>query len=116
MSSAGVFRETRPTAVVIEQYPDWLETIDFVNKNAPQSCVLALSARTAIHDIFIDRLAAVLRPGKILEIPANALRLSECERIADLFDRYGLWGDLAARSMPAKLKHLRQTCLTRNGT
>jgi len=106
----SVFRETLPTLLVIEQYPDWLDTIDFISKNAPQNCVLALSARTSVHDIFVDRLASVLKPGKVLEIPTNTLRLSECERIADLFDKYGLWGDLAARSMPAKLKHLRQTC------
>lgn len=106
----AVFRALRPTLLIIEQYPDWLDTIAFISKNAPQSCVLALSARTAVHDIFVDRLASVLKPGKVLEIPANALRLSECERIVDLFDRYGLWGDFAARSRPEKIKHLRQTC------
>jgi hypothetical protein len=106
----AVFRLARPTLLIIEQYPDWLDTIDFISKNAPQNCVLALSARTSIHDIFVDRLASALRPGKVVEIPANTLRLGECERIVDLFDRYGLWGDLAARSKPYKIKHLMQTC------
>ena len=92
-----VFRLTRPTLLVIEQYQDWLDPIDFISKNAPASCVLALSARTGVHDIFVDRLASKLRPGKVVEIPANTLRLGECECIVDLFDRYGLWGELAAR-------------------
>jgi hypothetical protein len=60
----AVFREPRPALLIIEQYPDWLDTIDFISKNAPQSCVLALSARTSIHDIFVDRLASLLKPRK----------------------------------------------------
>jgi hypothetical protein len=106
----AVFREPRPTLLIIEQYPDWLDTIDFISRNAPQSCVLALSARTSLHDIFVDRLASILKPGKILEIPANTLRLSECECIVDLFDRYGLWGNLAAKTRSFRIKHLTRTC------
>jgi hypothetical protein len=106
----AVFKAPRPTLLIIEQYQDWLGTIDFISKNAPPSCVLALSARTAVHDIVVDRLASILRPGKVVEIPANTLRLGECERIVDLFDRYGLWGDLAARPRHRKIEHLRRTC------
>lgn len=106
----AIFRSPRPTLLIIEQYPDWLDTISYISKNAPQNCVLALSARTSLHDIFVDRLASILRPGKVVEIPANTLRLAECERIVDLFDRYGLWGDLAARSRSHKIRHLMQTC------
>jgi SIR2-like domain len=106
----AVFNGARPKLLIIEQYPDWLDTIDFISKNAPQNCVLALSARTSIHDIFVDRLASVLRPARVLEIPANTLRLNECQHIVDLFDRYGLWGDLAAKSRPYKLQHLTRTC------
>ena len=106
----AVFKSPRPTLLIVEQYPDWLDTIDFVSKNAPNNCVLALSARTSIHDIFVDRLASIIKPGKVIEISANNLRLAECDRIVDLFDRYGLWGDLAARPRAYKVKHLMRTC------
>lgn len=105
-----VFRSSRKTLFIIEQYADWLDTIDFIGKHAPKNCVLVLSARTSTHDIFVDRLAALLKPGSLVEIPANELQPKECERLIDLFDRYGLWGDLAAKSRLYKLDHLMKRC------
>jgi hypothetical protein len=105
-----VFRSPRKTLIVIEHYPEWLQVIDFMGKTAPQNCVFAFSARTSTHDVMVDRLAERLRPGKLIEIPVDSIRLKECEAISDLFDQYGLWETLASKSKVSKLKHLSQKC------
>lgn len=106
----AVFRSTRKTLITIEQYADWLDTLDFIGRHAPKNCVLGLSARTSTHDLLVDRLAELIKPGTLVEIPVDRLQSKECERIVDLFDRYGLWGDLAAKSRTFKLHHLETTC------
>jgi hypothetical protein len=105
-----VFKSSRNTLLVVEHYADWLETIDFIGKHAPQNIVLAFTARTSTHDLMVNRLAERIKPGTLAEIPADALQPEECEQIVDLFDNYGLWGTLAAKSRRYKLEHLTRTC------
>ncbi|MGJ5813623.1 SIR2 family protein [Paludibaculum fermentans] len=106
----AIFRSTRKTLLTIEQYADWLDTVAFIGTHAPKNCVLALSARSSTHDLLVDRLGELLKPGTIAEIPVDRLQPQQCERIAGLFDRYGLWGDLAAKSKTFKLRHLEERC------
>jgi hypothetical protein len=56
----------------------------------------------------VDRLADRLKPGMLIGIPTDGVRLRECEAIVDLFDHYGLWGTLAAKSKIFKLKPSQQ--------
>jgi hypothetical protein len=105
-----VFKSTRKTLLVLEQYADWLDAIDFFGKNAPKNCVIALSARTSIHDVLVDRIADRLKPGKLAELSADTLLPAECEQVVELFNRYGLWGDLAAKSKTFKVNHISRTC------
>jgi hypothetical protein len=106
----ALFRSSRKTLLVVEHYANWLETIDFIGKNVPKNFVLAFSARTSTHDVMVDRLAECLKPGTLVEIPVDRLQTKECEKIVDLFDHYGLWGTLAARSKLSKLRRLNTAC------
>jgi hypothetical protein len=106
----AIFKSSRRTLVVVEHYADWLEAIDFIGKNAPGNVVLAVTARASTHDLMVNRLAERLKPGSLVEVPADLLSQAELEQIVDLFDRYGLWGDLAAKSRSYKLDHLARTC------
>ncbi len=106
----AIFRSSRKTLLTIEQYADWFDTISFIGTHAPKNCVLAFSSRSSTHDLLVDRLADRLKPGTLKEIPVDSLKPQQLERIADLFDRYGLWGDLAAKSKAFKLRHLETTC------
>jgi hypothetical protein len=105
-----IFRSSRKTLLMIEQYADWLDVIAFIGKNAPAHCVLALSARSSTHDLLVDRIGELLKPGTLVEIPVDKLQPQQCVRISDLFDQYGLWADLAAKSKNFKLRHLDTTC------
>ena len=105
-----VFRSHRKTVLIIEQYPDWFGTIEFVAKQGPTSCVLAVSARTSTHDVVVDRLAEMLKPGSLVEIPVNTLQPKQCAKIVELFDHYGLWASLAGKSKERKLRHLSEKC------
>ena len=105
-----VFRSNRKTLVAIEQYADWFDTIAFIGSHAPKNVVFAFSARSSTHDLLVDRLADRLKPGTLVEIPVDSLQPQQLEKIADLFDHYGLWGDLAAKSKLSKLRHLETTC------
>jgi hypothetical protein len=58
----------------------------------------------------VDRLAERLKPGTLLELPVDSISQEELARIVNLFDHYGLWGDLAAKSERYKLDYLAKTC------
>ena len=105
-----VFRSNRRTLVTIEQYADWFDTIGFMGSQAPKNVVFAFSARSSTHDLLVDRLVDKLKPGTLVDIPVDSLQPQQLEKIADLFDSYGLWGDLAAKSKASKLRHLETTC------
>ncbi|MFN7996910.1 MAG: SIR2 family protein [Bryobacteraceae bacterium] len=106
----AVFKSTRKTLLIVEHYADWLEAIDLIGKQAPGNVVLAFTARTSTHDLMVNRLAERLKPGTLVELPVDSLHPSELERIVNLFDRYGLWGDLAAKSQRYRLDHLARAC------
>ncbi len=106
----AVFKSPRKSLLIVEHYPDRLDVIDFIGKHAPGNVVLVFTARTSTHDLMVNRLAERLTPGTLLELPVDSLAQDELERIANLFDHYGLWGDLAAKSKDYKLDYLTRTC------
>lgn len=106
----AVFKSPRKTLLIVEHYADRLDAIDFIGKHAPDNIVLVFTARTSTHDLMVNRLAERLKPGTLLELPIDSLTQWELEPMVNLFDHYGLWGDLAAKSKRYKLDYLTKTC------
>lgn len=106
----AVFKSPRKTLLIVEHYEDWFDAIDFIGKHAPGNVMLAFTSRTSVHDLMVNRLASRLKPGTLLELSVDLLGKRELEGIANLFDRYGLWGDLAAKSLRHKVDHLAKAC------
>jgi hypothetical protein len=103
-------RSGRRTVLVVETYPDWFDVLAFLGVNAPKTISVVLSARTSTHDVTFDRLSEKLHTDAIVEISVDRLTPDECDGIIDLFDEYGLWGDLASRSRRAKADYLSVKC------
>ncbi|MDQ6651592.1 MAG: SIR2 family protein, partial [Acidobacteriota bacterium] len=105
-----ICKSGRRTILIVETYPDWFDVIDYIGLNSPKTISLMLTARTSTHDVTFDRLSDKLATEKIIEISVDRLTADECEGIVDLFDEYGLWGDLASKSRRAKLEYLNIKC------
>ena len=106
----AIARSPRKTLLVIEHYPDWHDALAFLGNHPSDNLFLVVSARTSAHDVAVDRLAEELRTGAIAEILVDRLDQAECEWVVDLFDEYGLWGDLAAKSRERKTNYLEEVC------
>lgn len=105
-----ICRPTQKTLLTIDHYPDWLDVMGFLGNHRSDNLYLALTARTSAHDVMVDRLAEEIKAGEISEISVDRLDRAECEWVTDLFDEYGLWGRLAARSRRQKIKYLEFDC------
>lgn len=96
--------------LVVDDYPDWLDVLEYVGLHRKPETRLLLSARSSVHDVIIDRLCSVLgRPG-VVELSADRLTDQDLAWVADFFDEYGLWGNKASWSRQRKLSHLQDTC------
>jgi hypothetical protein len=104
------FSATGKKIFVIDNYPDWLDVLEFFGNHAPDKTTLVLSARTATNDVLVDRAMELLRTGTLREIGVDKLGTDELEWIIKYFNDFGLWGDLAAWSQPKKLDYLARVC------
>jgi hypothetical protein len=95
---------------VIDNYPDWLDALRFFGTHAPQKSSLVLSARTAAHDVLVDRAVELLRTGNLGEIEIDRLGPDELDWVIQYFNRYGLWGSSAAWSFSKKRDYLTRVC------
>ena len=115
--SGDIFRELHQvlnskdkTILCIDDYPDWMDIIEHFSLNAGANASLVLSARTAVHDVMIDRLTKAVGKESIFEYPADLLTPRDLEWIIDFFDRYGLWGEKAAWPTQRKMIYLADEC------
>lgn len=104
------FSATGKKVFVIDNYPDWLNVLEFFGTHAPDKTTLVLSARTASNDVLVDRAMELLRTGNLTEIGVDKLGPDELDWVLKYFNDFGLWGDLAAWSRPKKLEYLTRTC------
>jgi len=96
--------------MVVENYPDWLDALEYFSIHASDKSAVVLSARTSVHDFMVDRLVAVLRTDSVPEFAVDQLVEAEREWIIDFFNEYGLWAKRAAWSRRQKQKFLAETC------
>ena len=100
--------------IIIESYNNFIEEIKLfaqqICQSKTSSVQFVFSARTAMHDNNLDVLfdntnKMRIELGKTINL--NELYDEELEEITALFDKYGLWGDLASRSKEYKIKTLK---------
>ena len=96
---------------MVDPYIPFLELIDFISlRRQGKKIRFALSARSNIHEAFLDRLENSLRTTDLAEIDVNRLTLTEVKSLAALIDSFGLWADFSADSDSEKIKLLSHKC------
>ena len=111
-----VFSSESKTILFVEDYPDWMDVIEHFSLNAHTNTSLVMSARNAIHDVVIDRVAQTLGSEDIPEISVDLLDQQELEWLIEFFNRYGLWGEKAAWSPDRKINYLLHHCRSQFGS
>ena len=91
-----VLSSERPTLIVIDDYPDWRDVIEYYHIHARSNSALLLSARSSLNDIFLDQVRSVLKRDSLAVVPIDQLQDDELDWLVNFFDEYGLWGDKAA--------------------
>jgi tetratricopeptide (TPR) repeat protein len=95
---------SRPSAVllVVEEYQDWLDAVEYVSLRAKSNCTMLLTARTSTHDVRVDDLYGALHEQRLFEFAIDRLDDKEVRWFVDYLDRYGLWGEMAGWSRSRK--------------
>ena len=105
-----ILKSPERTLLFIDDYQNWMDVIERFGLVAKANTSLVLSARSAVHDVFVDDLSQLIGQGSILEFPIDLLIAEDLEWLVAFFDQYGLWGDRAAQSRRRKLTYLSQEC------
>jgi tetratricopeptide (TPR) repeat protein len=94
----------------VDNYPDWLDTLKFFGTHGGSDVALALTSRSAAHDLLADRIAEVLATKDIAEIGLDRLLPTEVEELVEYFNEYGLWGDQASWHKSRKRDYIERVC------
>lgn len=106
-----LLRLDEPVVFMADPYIPFLDIIDFISvRRQGKRIRFALSARSNIHEAFLDRLENSLRTTDIVEIDLNRLSALETKSLSDLIDSFGLWADFSAYPDSEKNKLLSQKC------
>ena len=105
-----IFTSTEKTILMIEEYSDWLDVVEYFSLNANSNISLILSARNPVHDIMIDDVCQIMGTSNIPEISVDLLTENDLTWLIEFFNTYGLWGERAAWSPDRKLRHLKRSC------
>jgi hypothetical protein len=94
----------------IDNYVEWLDIFKIFGAYDSEEFILVVSARSAVNDVLVDRLADDLKTSNIVEISVDTIAQADIEWIADFFDEFGIWGDKSSLSSRRKLDYLKETC------
>ncbi|MBC8506289.1 MAG: hypothetical protein H8D34_15615 [Chloroflexi bacterium] len=115
--SDDIYRETEqilrsdgPILIIIENYYDWFDVIDYISINWNENTKLILSGRSSIHDVTFDTLNESLEIDDIQELSVNNLDKTEITWLAQILDEFGLWGERASWSLIRKTKFIEKNC------
>ena len=103
-------RREREFVVVVENYSRNLMLVDTFCRFAPERCTLLLSEKAEIHELRAPALLDKIGSRNLVEYDLDLLDGTELQRISDLLDLRGLWGDRAGLSTPQRLAYLREDC------
>ena len=105
-----ILRSDDKIILFIDNYPDWMDVIEYFSLNAQPNHALVISARNAVHDVMIDRVCQLIGRDDILEYPSDSLCDMDLEWVIDLFNQYGLWGNKASWGRRRKMRYLSRDC------
>jgi hypothetical protein len=105
-----ILRRGNETIIIVEDYPNWLDVIEYFSIHASKKFHLLLSGRSGVHDVMIDQLYNIVQTDSIPEITVDHFKQHELEQVINLFDEYGIWGKQAAYSKGRKAKFLATNC------
>lgn len=93
--------------LIVENYQRHLDFLTWFSQSKPQDTVLLITARPSAHDLLQSELYEMFGPTlRLHEI--STLSHEETLGAVALFDRYGLWGDLAAWGRDRKAERIRR--------
>jgi len=96
--------------LVADDYPQWLDAIQYVSERDPKRSHFLLTARTLVHDIYADDLCVALGKPAVTEANADRLDDADIEWVVDTLDAYGWWGDKAGWTRGRKRRFLDNDC------
>jgi hypothetical protein len=115
--SEGIFEElddivsnNKDVYFVIDDYPEWLDVIEYLSNTNKCNISYILTARSTLHDVMIRRLAQIVNNDNITEISIDNLNARDIEWIVSFLDEYGLWGNKAAWGPERKIGYLKNKC------
>lgn len=88
-------------AVIVDNYPDWLDAVEAFGMHASDRAVLVLAGRTATHDVVVDRVRELISDD-VVEIAVDRLSMADLDWLRRVFEEYGFWGERAAWSRAQK--------------
>lgn len=99
------------TVFVIDNYISLLEFIKFVSiRRTGKPVRFLLSARSHVHEAFLDRLEQALHVSGVAEFDVNRLDKEEVRGVTEMIDAYGLWADFSAQSDTEKSNLITREC------
>jgi hypothetical protein len=101
---------TEPTVIVIENYHRYRDLVDFVLARRSKDVVLVLTERTEVHDTYQDTLQRWLGGQSILDFNLDTLHSSDVQKLREMLDHFGLWGERSAHSADRKDRFIRTDC------
>lgn len=106
-----LLRLNEPVVFLADPYIPFLDIIDFISvRRHGKTIRFALSARSNIHEAFLDRLENSLRTTDLVDIDLNQLSALETKYLASLIDSFGLWADFSSYPDNEKNKLLSEKC------
>ena len=97
--------------LAIDPYIPFLDLIDFVSvRRQGKQIRFVLTARSNIHEAYLDRLEESLRTTEIVEVDVNKLSPTDVKSLTTLVDSFGLWADFSAYTPQQKNELLVQKC------
>ena len=105
-----ICRREREFVVVVENYSRNLTLVDTFCRYAPERCTLLLSEKAEIHELRAPALLDKMGKRNLVEYELDMLEDTELQRMSDLLDLRGLWGERAGLSQLQRLAYLREDC------
>lgn len=97
-------------AFFLEGYPERLSLVEAFSLNATEESCLFVTARTSVHDLFVEPLADKTNGVSPIELRLDVMDDAEAEWFSRLLTNFGMWGDRAGATERTKLKIIRKNC------
>ncbi|WP_320008439.1 SIR2 family protein [Maridesulfovibrio sp.] len=109
-----ILKKTNKQILIIEDYNRYTHLLKQISISRPDNLILILSERTAINDIFIDRLSknlSITEQQEDLRIfNINILDDESITELVETFNDYGLWQDFSNENFYTKIKTISINC------